>query len=540
MICATVMRQILENYRQASGEMYGATVAENALIRATLELDPEIQWEVSLPAIRPSPCRSTSPEPGVPELTPLRRQFGERVRLRPLTLLPALASRDGYMFAVSLPTLPRIAEMRQHLGDTRFPICGLLHAACLQDFFASYLWLFLSVEPGDALVATSKAGREVLERAFAFCAERLARVAGCASAPALRAVQIVDIPLGVSIPTLSSLDQQRARQLLGLPHDGFIVSYVGRLSEQYKADLDPLVCALGRIKGDVPDVCLLVAGQDVDRSYSRTICERARRHGLGERVWVIDNFPEFLKTTLLAAADIIALPVDSVQETFGIAVLEAMAHGKPVVASNWSGYRDLVVDGETGFLISTTWSDDAGFIGSALAPVLTPVELAHYWAQRTVVDVADLACRLKQLAQSPELARTLGSAGRRRAEQMYAWPVVARRYLDLWLRQLEENRSFTSSIRCAVDYNSIFGHYANRVLQDGDIVQSAVVGDEPVEVQISQWHISSSEAKSQLTAALETCSGGPVPFGQLSERGHSSDTIMWLAKKGLLRIVPTR
>ncbi|NUO82203.1 glycosyltransferase, partial [candidate division KSB1 bacterium] len=84
------------------------------------------------------------------------------------------------------------------------------------------------------------------------------------------------------------------------------------------------------IKGDVPDVCLLVAGQDVDRSYSRTICERARRHGLGERVWVIDNFPEFLKTTLLAAADIIALPVDSVQETFGIAVLEAMAHGKPV------------------------------------------------------------------------------------------------------------------------------------------------------------------------------------------------------------------
>ncbi len=53
------------------------------------------------------------------------------------------------------------------------------------------------------------------------------------------------------------------------------------------------------------------------------------------------------------AADVFVSPSDNIQETFGLAVIEAMASGLPVVASDWDGYRDLVADGETGFLVPT-------------------------------------------------------------------------------------------------------------------------------------------------------------------------------------------
>ena len=53
----------------------------------------------------------------------------------------------------------------------------------------------------------------------------------------------------------------------------------------------------------------------------------------------------------LAAADLFCSPADNLQETFGLSVLEAMASSLPVVASDWNGYRDLVVHGSTGWLV---------------------------------------------------------------------------------------------------------------------------------------------------------------------------------------------
>ena len=54
-----------------------------------------------------------------------------------------------------------------------------------------------------------------------------------------------------------------------------------------------------------------------------------------------------------AAADIFLSLVDNPQETFGLAPVEAMAAGVPVVVSDWDGYRYTVTDGVEGFLIST-------------------------------------------------------------------------------------------------------------------------------------------------------------------------------------------
>src|SRR6516164_5936950 len=74
----------------------------------------------------------------------------------------------------------------------------------------------------------------------------------------------------------------------------------------------------------------------------------------GVRVTFVDGTQPDTRFAVWHAADIFASLSDSIQETFGLVIVEAMASGLPVVASDWDGYRDLVADGETGFLVPTS------------------------------------------------------------------------------------------------------------------------------------------------------------------------------------------
>ncbi|HEY6067765.1 MAG TPA: glycosyltransferase family 4 protein [Gaiellaceae bacterium] len=94
---------------------------------------------------------------------------------------------------------------------------------------------------------------------------------------------------------------------------------------------------------------------------------------------------------LYARSAVVACP--SRREGFGVACLEAMAHGRPVVATGVGGLRDLVVDGETGILV----------------PARDPVALR---------------AALERLLADPELRRRLGSAGRERARERFSWDAV--------------------------------------------------------------------------------------------------------------------
>ena len=94
---------------------------------------------------------------------------------------------------------------------------------------------------------------------------------------------------------------------------------------------------------------------------------------------------------LFARAAIVACP--SHREGFGVVCAEAMAHGRPVVASAVGGLRDLVVDGETGLLVPPR-------------------------------DEAALRAALERLLADDELRAQLGSAGRRRAQRLFAWDAV--------------------------------------------------------------------------------------------------------------------
>jgi glycosyltransferase involved in cell wall biosynthesis len=94
---------------------------------------------------------------------------------------------------------------------------------------------------------------------------------------------------------------------------------------------------------------------------------------------------------LYAQAAVVACP--SRREGFGVVCAEAMAHGRPVVASAVGGLLDLVVDGETGLLVPPR-------------------------------DVGALRAALQKLLGDRELRRRLGAAARERIRKHFAWPAV--------------------------------------------------------------------------------------------------------------------
>ena len=102
-------------------------------------------------------------------------------------------------------------------------------------------------------------------------------------------------------------------------------------------------------------------------------------------------------------------------EPLGIVNLEAMACGAAVVGTATGGIPEVVVDGETGWLVPIDQATD----GTG-----TPLDPERY--------VADLAAALTDAVSDPDRARAYGVAGRRRAEESFSWDSIAARTLELY------------------------------------------------------------------------------------------------------------
>jgi hypothetical protein len=260
-----------------------------------------------------------------------------------------------------------------------------------------------------------------------------------------------------------------------LPEGEVLALCFGRFSVADKMDLLPLLDAWHRAtakSGRKP--LLLLAGEDRRFGYAEAVRGAIRDLGLGSNVRVWANPPEAAKPLLYAAADLFVSVSDNLQESFGITVVEAMATGLPVVCSDWNGYRDLVVDGKTGYLIPTYWGECTA--AAERFSALTRWQDDHLsLAQTVAVDTETLALRLHDLLSDRGLRRRLGKAARNRAETRFSWRRIARQYQqlydDLWERCDEQSTSdlttspmsSTSSLGQA-RYFDHFNHYASRMV----------------------------------------------------------------------------
>jgi glycosyltransferase involved in cell wall biosynthesis len=219
-----------------------------------------------------------------------------------------------------------------------------------------------------------------------------------------RPVEVLET--GVPLPArLDAAEQVTARATLGLPAECRVLLYVGRLAREKNLDL--LLAAARRLAAWRDDFVLLLVGDGPGRQQ----LERdAARLGIGRHVRFSGWVDHDRLRPYFAAATLFVFP--SVTETQGLSLLEAMAHGVPVVASVGPAIGDLVEPGRNGLLVAP----ESGDLSEAIDALLDDPALAGLLARGARNAAARLDAQ-RQATRLFELFESLVGHSRRTARR---------------------------------------------------------------------------------------------------------------------------
>lgn len=333
-----------------------------------------------------------------------------------------------------------MARQRLRVGPAAYSLTGVTHTLATPwtlDALAKIL-----VDPlmaWDALVCTSRAARAVVETVLDRQAAYQRWRTGQASSVERPLLPV--IPLGVHCRDFAFTpgDRAAARASLGLADDEVAALFAGRLSVSGKTHPHAMFLGLQRAAQTTGrKVALVVAGQAATEGMEGLFRSGLTAFCPDVRPVFVDGANFATYRSAWAAADIFISLADTVQETFGITPVEAMAAGLPAVVSDWNGYRDTVRDGVDGFRIAT-WAPPPG-AGEAIARDFEAGSLRYeqYLSRANtavVVDVGQLTARLCDLVADEALRRGMGAAGQTQARASLDWSVIYRAYQALWAEQ---------------------------------------------------------------------------------------------------------
>ena len=185
---------------------------------------------------------------------------------------------------------------------------------------------------------------------------------------------------------------------LGLGQDSFCVGTIGRLNDRKGHDV--LIRAAARVLERFPNTFFPIVGDVYKRNYEvrKRLESLADELGIRSRI-VFTGFRSDVPA-IMDLLDIFVLS-SSLPEGFGIVQLEAMAKGKPIVATNEGGPLDVVIHGETGFLVPPN-------------------------------DPEQLAARIVELLEDPELRATMGRKGHQRFLDLFTIERQVREVVELY------------------------------------------------------------------------------------------------------------
>lgn len=271
---------------------------------------------------------------------------------------------------------------------TRRPHVWHCHEMVVSPSFVRRMTARLAVSLSDVVIAVSEAVRQHM----------------LADEPAATNIRV--LRNGIDLEQFFRPEErERMRIEFGFAREDVVVGTLGRIS-RFKGQTYLLEAA--SLLKDAQCLKFLLVGDPFvgQEDVYQEVVRRIQSWGLRDRVMLSPFRPD--APALYAGMDVSVLS-SVLPDPFPTVVLEAMAAGKPVVATNWGGSREMVVDGETGYLV--------------------PVD-----------DASVMADRLRLLAESPDLRRQMGEAGRRRAEELFTRERMVREFWTL-MEEVVQKRS---------------------------------------------------------------------------------------------------
>ncbi|MZP56679.1 MAG: glycosyltransferase [Bacteroidales bacterium] len=193
---------------------------------------------------------------------------------------------------------------------------------------------------------------------------------------------------------VSKVDEMQLKHELNIPVDLKVIGSVARL--RCEKGIDLLLAAFKQLLYDGTEAHLIIVGTGPDELKLK---DAAESFGLNNNVTFYGEATWEKAVQLMSIMDIVVVP--SRFEGFGLTAAEAMAVGKPVIASETSGLKEIIIDGETGLAFKTGNSND-------------------------------LAEKIKILLQQPDLCEELAINGLKRAEEYFSIEVFRQKLNSLY------------------------------------------------------------------------------------------------------------
>jgi glycogen synthase len=256
-----------------------------------------------------------------------------------------------------------------------------------------------ALEMADAVIAVSGDTREDLHTYFEIPDERISIIHN-----------------GIDLNEYQPKQNPELLRLLGVDPERPYILFVGRITRQ--KGIVHLVRAIKHFDPGFQIVLCAGAPDTPEIAAEMQQAVTAAREHHDDIIWIEKMVTRPEAIALYSGASVFVCP--SIYEPFGIINLEAMACGTPVVASAVGGIKEVVVDGETGFLVPLDQMKESPFEATE------PEKFS-----------ADLAAKVNLLMADPELAARMGAAGRKRAEEFFSWDAIAQKTERLYRELLK-------------------------------------------------------------------------------------------------------
>src|SRR5438067_7421838 len=251
-----------------------------------------------------------------------------------------------------------------------------------------------ALEMADAIIAVSTETRRDIERLFDVDSTRVHMIHN-----------------GIDLDQYRKVHSTAALKHYGIDPNTTYLLFVGRITRQ--KGIIHLVRAIPFMDADFPIVLCAGAPDTPEIANEMKEALAAAQKKRKDIFWIEEMLDRPAVIELYSHASVFCCP--SIYEPFGIINLEAMACETAVVASAVGGIKEVVVDGETGFLVPLEQMKESPF------DPLNPEKFSR-----------DLAARINQLMKDRHLREKFGKAGRKRAEESFSWSAIAKKTIALY------------------------------------------------------------------------------------------------------------